>query len=72
MKKRKPFLKPFDVPEGMQDDDLFAVHTDGTVIPLCPEVLGDGRLTIRKKLADIDRSSLFTLKELQRVDDTEN
>jgi hypothetical protein len=72
MKNRKPFLKPFNVPEGMQDGDFCVIAPDGTVVPLCPEVLGVDWPAIRKKLAGLDRSRLLSLADIRRMDDTEN
>jgi hypothetical protein len=71
-KRRQPFLKPYAWPEGMQAGDLVAIAPDGTVVPLCPEVLGDDWATIRARLADIDRSKLLSLADIRRIDDTEN
>jgi hypothetical protein len=45
---------------------------DGTVVPLCPEVLGDDWATIRARLADIDSISLPSLSDLMRDKDCDN
>ena len=65
-------MKPYAWPQGMQAGDLVAIAPDGTVVPLCPEVLGDDWATIRARLADIDRSKLLSLTDIRRMDDTEN
>jgi hypothetical protein len=52
--------------------DLVVVAPDGTVVPLCPEVLGDDWATIRARLADIDRTSLPSLSDLMRDKDCDN
>lgn len=52
--------------EGWRDGDLVAVAPDGTVVPLCPEVLGCDWDTIRAKLADIDPATLPSLSDLRR------
>lgn len=69
-KQRMPFLKPFDVPDGMRPDDFFVVAPDGTVVPLCPDVLGVSWEEIRAKMADIDSSRLMTLREIADLRDT--
>ena len=71
-RKRKPFLKPYRLPDGMQAGDLVAIDQEGNVYPLAPELLGDDWPTIRAKLADIDRRRILALDEIRRTDETEN
>jgi hypothetical protein len=56
-KKKKRKFSLGDIP-GWQDGDLVVVAKDGTVVPLCAEVLGCDWETIRAKLSGIDHSTL--------------
>ncbi len=71
-RERKPFLNPSKLPAGVQEGDLVAYDKHGKVYPLGPELLGDSWENIRKFLAPLDRSRMFTLEDLKRIDDTEH
>ena len=70
-RKRKPFLKPYKWPEGMQPGDLVAIDKDGNVYPICPEIVGKSWEEIRAFLAPLDRSHILSLDDIRRMDDTE-
>jgi len=71
-RKRKPFLKPFQWPEGMQAGDLVVIDKHGNVYPVCPEIVGDSWENIRAKFADLDPRRILTLEDIRRMDDTEH
>jgi hypothetical protein len=63
-RQQKAFLRPFQTPEGMLPTDFLVITPDGTVIPLCPEVLGVDWAAIRAKMADLDTSQMLTLGDI--------